>query len=379
MDLGPAFALRFGDEPEVVVRSPGRVNLIGEHTDYNEGWVLPVAVDLGTWLAARPRSDGLLSVASLRLEVEDRAHLADLRPTEGPRWTRYVRGMAALLLEAGEPLVGADVLIDGDLPLEAGLSSSASLEMGVAVLLLALAGRPVDRRGLARLGRRVENEVVGVQSGIMDQLAVACGEEGRALLIDCRTLRVEPVPFPPGMALLVIDSGIPRSLDASPYNQRRAECRAALRGLQEAEPRLRALRDATPELLEAHPLAPLLGRRARHVVGENRRVHQAATALRSGDTAHLGRLMVEAHRSLRDDFEASTPEIDSLVEMAVSKPGVPGARLTGAGFGGSVVALVEEQRAQPAGGEIVESYRRTTGRAGRAYICLPGPGVSVIG
>jgi len=379
MDLGQAFALRFGDEPEVVVRSPGRVNLIGEHTDYNEGWVLPVAVDLGTSLAARPRSDGLLNVAALRLGADDRAHLSDLRPAEGPRWTRYVRGMAALLLEAGEPLIGADLLIDGDLPLEAGLSSSASLEMGVAVLLLSLAGRPIDRGGLARLGRRVENEVVGVQSGIMDQLAVACGVEGRAILIDCRTLQIEPVPFPPGMALLVIDSGVPRSLDASPYNRRRAECQAALRALREVEPRLGALRDATPELLAAHPLDSLLGRRARHVVGENRRVHQAAAALRSGDTAHLGRLMVEAHRSLRDDFEASTPEIDSLVEMALSKPGVHGARLTGAGFGGSVVALVEAQRARPAGGEIVENYGRTTGRAGRSYICLPAPGVSVIG
>jgi galactokinase len=379
MDLRQAFALRFGDEPALVVRSPGRVNLIGEHTDYNEGWVLPVAVDLGTSLAARPRSDGVLNVATLRLGAEDRVRLSDLRPAQGPRWTRYVRGMAALLLEAGEPLIGADLLIDGDLPLEAGLSSSASLEMGVAVLLLSLAGRPVDRERLARLGRRVENEVVGVQSGIMDQLAVACGVEGRALLIDCRTLQVEPVPFPPGMALLVIDSGIPRSLEASPYNRRRAECRAALRALQEVEPPLRALRDVTPELLERYPLDSLLGRRARHVVGENLRVHQATAALRSGDSARLGRLMVEAHRSLRDDFEASTPEIDSLVEMAVSEPGVQGARLTGAGFGGSVVVLVEEQRAQPAGAEIVEKYGRATGRAGRAHVCLPGPGVSVLG
>lgn len=371
-----AFVDVFGERPTVLARSPGRVNLIGEHTDYNEGWVLPAALNLGTTVAARPRPDGVLHTLALRFKAEDQSRLDDLRPREGPEWTRYVRGMAAMLLEAGCELMGADLVIGGDLPLRAGLSSSASLEMGVAVTLAALAGCTVDPNVLARLGQQAENEIVGVRSGIMDQLAAACGEQDHALLIDCRTLKVEPVPIPPDVRILVLESGVSRTLAGSAYNQRRAECESALHKLQTARPDLQALRDVTPELLEveARRLSPVEVRRVRHVVTENERVLESSAALRRGDVIAFGQFMVASHASLRDDYQVSSPELDELVTIALASPGVFGARLTGAGFGGCAVALVESRQAERAAQAIPEHYRRATGRAGDAYICYASDG-----
>jgi galactokinase len=371
---------RFGAPPDLVVCSPGRVNLIGEHTDYNEGWVFPAALDLGTLVAARRRDDGVLRSAALRMNDEDAARLADLRPREGVAWTRYVRGMAAMLHESGCVIPGADLLIDGDLPLSSGLSSSASLEMGIAVVLAALADCTIERKALARLGQRAENEIIGVQSGIMDQLAVACGVAGHALLIDCRSLESTPVPIPPEVRIVVIDSAVPRTLAGSAYNQRRAECEAALHKLRAAQPDLRALRDVTPELLaaEAQRLDGVELQRARHVVTENERVLASVAALRQGDVAQFGQLMIESHASLRDDYAVSGPELDTLVATALETPGVLGARLTGAGFGGCVVALVEAQHAEAAVATIGERYRRLTGRQGAAYICAPSDGAHVV-
>ena len=371
------FAAVFGGAPDLVVRSPGRVNLIGEHTDYNDGWVLPAALDIGTDLAARPRSDGMLRFVAARLEgASDEAPVDDLRPDDGPEWTRYVRGAAALVRESGCEFPGADILIDSDLPIGAGLSSSASVEIGVALVVLTLGGATMDPRTLARLGQRVENEVVGVRSGIMDQLAVACGLAGHALLIDCRSLDTEAVAIPDDVRVLVVDSAVPRTLAGSAYNQRRAECESALRCLQAADPDLRALRDVTPELLSAeqHRLDGAQVRRARHVVTENQRVLDSAAALRRGDVADFGRLMLDSHASLRDDYEVSGPELDTLVAIAVQTPGVLGARLTGAGFGGCAVALAAADQAGAAAGAIAERYRRTTGRRGSAVICTPSRG-----
>lgn len=373
------FRAAFDALPELIARAPGRVNLIGEHTDYNDGYVLPMALDMGTTVAASRRSDGLLRVLAPRVAGKDVARLDDLRPREGPEWTRFVRGVAALLLAGGCAIPGADLLIDGDLPLSAGLSSSASLEVGVAAALMGLAGCPVERVALARLGQRVENQIVGLRSGIMDQLAVACGVAGYALLIDCRTLAITPVALPPDARVLVIDSGVPRALAASAYNQRRAECESALGKLRVARPDLQALRDVEPELLaaEAWRLDRVELGRARHVVGENRRVLESLAALSGGDVAGFGALMSASHRSLRDDYEVSGPELDRLVELALATPGVFGARLTGAGFGGCVVALVETPQADAAAAGIVARYRQTTIRTGRAYVCLPGAGVRV--
>jgi galactokinase len=373
------FAQAFGGRPALIVRSPGRVNLIGEHTDYNDGWVFPAALEMGTDVAARRHRERVLRVVAPRLGAEDEVPLDDLRPREGPEWTRYVRGSAALLRATGCAIPGADVLIDSDLPIGAGLSSSASLELGVAVALATLAGCVIDREMLARLGQRVENEIVGVQSGVMDQLAVAGGVAGHALLIDCRTLQTEPVPIPPDVRVLVLDTAVPRTLAGSAYNQRRAECESALRALQAVEPNLRALRDVTPDLLTAEQgrLQGVELQRARHVVTENQRVLDSAAALRHGDVAQFGRLMSASHASLRDDYEVSGPELDTLVNIALETPGVLGARLTGAGFGGCAVALVAAQHAREAVVAIAESYRRVTGRTGSASICFPSEGTHV--
>jgi len=377
--VADSFISAFGSMPAVVAEAPGRVNLIGEHTDYNEGWVLPAALTLGTAVAARIRSDRQLRVISRRLDAEDHADLDNLRPADGPEWTRYVRGMAQMLVDFGCEVPGAEVLIDGDLPLGAGLSSSASLELAVGAALADLAGDRIDPKKMAQLGRRAENEIVGVQTGLMDQLAVALGRKGHALLIDCRSLDAATVPVPGEARILILDTGARRSVGDSDYNRRREECHAALSELRKARPELVSLRDVTPELLEKDGwrLGQTELRRARHVVTENARVRRAADALYGDDLAVLGELMNSSHASLRDDFEVSSPALDAMVEAALSWPGVYGARLTGAGFGGCVVALVAAQFAPAALIQIPEVYKSRTGSAGRAYLCAPGDGASV--
>ncbi|WP_346618510.1 galactokinase [Blastococcus montanus] len=378
--LRAEFTRLTGEPPALVVRSPGRVNLIGEHTDYNDGFVLPVALDRGTVVAARRRPDGRLRTTALRMGGTDERSLTGLDPREGPDWSRYVAGAAAVLQESGHDVPGADLVVDSDLPIGAGLSSSASLELGVLVALLALTGDALAPETLARLGQRVENEVIGVRSGIMDQLAVACGTAGHALLVDCRTLGTRAVPVPAGTKILVLDSAVPRTLAGSAYNQRRAECEAALEALRAVDPGLSALRDVTPELLAAHGhlLDDVLLRRARHVVTENARVLAGTAALEGGDAAAFGELMAGSHASLRDDYEVSVPQLDTLVEIAVGTPGVLGARLTGAGFGGCAVALATADRAVDAAAEITTRYREATGRPGEATVCVPSDGTGVV-
>jgi galactokinase len=369
-----------GAPADVVVRSPGRVNLIGEHTDHNDGWVLPAAIDRGTDVVARRRPDRLLHVRSASLGVVDEVNLDGLDPQAGPAWARYVRGSAALLLEASIDLPGADLELDGDLPIGGGLSSSASVELGVATALLALAGESMAPTELARLGQRVENEVVGVASGLMDQLAVAWGRRDHALLIDCRSAAVEPVPLPADVRLLVLDSAVPRQLAESGYNDRRAECERALEALRPTRPGIIALRDVSSAEVEAASdrLDPVAFRRARHVATEDERVLVAADALRRGAVAAVGELLVASHASLRDDFEVSVPELDALVDIAISTPGVHGARLTGAGFGGCALALVDAAAVDAAAIEVVARYREATGRPGTAFACAAADGVRVV-
>ena len=378
-ELRAAFQHAFGAPPDLVVRSPGRVNLIGEHTDYNDGFALPFALHLSTDVAVRRNRSGQLRTIARRVDATDTRPVAALRPAEGPAWGRYVAGAAALLREAGFELPGADLLIDSDLPLGAGLSSSASLELGVLVALLGLAGADMDRTDLARLGQRIENEIIGVRSGIMDQLVIARGVAGSALLVDCRTLATAPVPLPAGIRVLVLDSAVPRTLAGSAYNTRRAECEAALRRLQDVTPGLRALRDVTPGMLAANGarLPDVELRRARHVVTENARVHASVAALLAGDVATLGRLMVDSHVSLRDDYAVSGPELDTLVDIALAVPGVLGARLTGAGFGGCAVAVVIAEQADSAATTITSRYRASTGRPGTASVTVPSRGTHV--
>ena len=372
------FIQYFGEEPALLVRSPGRVNLIGEHTDYNEGWVLPAALTMGTVVTARRRPDRILHTVARLVGGEDQVALDDLMPGEGPQWTRYVRGITAMLCEMGCSIPGADLLIDGDLPLGSGLSSSASMEMAVAVALTELADCKIDPKEMAKLGQRAENEIVGVQSGIMDQLAAVFGVASHALLIDCRTLDIDLVPISPDIRVLILDSAMPRELVGTALNRRRAECNSAVRKLQEVQPNIKALRDVTSEILEQEGwrLDANELRRARHVVTENGRVHSSVMSLSRGNIAEVGRLMVASHQSLRDDYEVSLPELDTLVTIATNDiKGVYGARLTGAGFGGCALALVEASEAEAASAQIINRYREATGREGRAYICIPGDGV----
>jgi galactokinase len=326
--------------------APGRVNLIGEHTDYNDGFVLPVALELGTTVLGAPRDDGRVRVHSRNLGAKGEFFLDAPGPGKTGRWVDYVEGVAQALLARGHALHGADLVLASDVPRGAGLSSSAALEIAVGFALLSLSGEdgPIDRVALAKAGQSAEHQYVGTRCGIMDQLVSACASAGAALLVDCRSLATEDVLLPvEGVAILVTDTRKKHSLASSEYNTRRAECERAVELLGEELPGIAALRDVGPEDLERHAARlpdPVL-RRARHVVSENARTLAAARALRAGDVAAAGALFVESHRSLQHDYEVSVDELDHLVDVAISLPGVYGARMTGGGFGGSTVSLVD--------------------------------------
>ncbi len=363
------FRQAFGAEPEFAVRAPGRVNLIGEHTDYNDGFVLPAAIDLELELAGRAREGSRLDLRSV--ETPEPASF-ELAQPEASGWGRYAAGVALAMKQAGLPLKAFEGAVAGSLPPGAGLSSSAALELAVARALAHAAGVAWDGPAMARLCQRAENEYVGNRCGIMDQLAVALGRAGHALLIDCRTLAVDPVPVPADLAIVVCDSARPRRLVESAYNERRAECEEAARLLG-----LPALRDATPESIEAAGLPPRLAGRARHVVAENGRVLALAAALRTHDHSAAGRLMYASHESLRELFEVSSREPDLLVELAAGLSGCFGSRLTGAGFGGCTVSLVAAGRAESFARALSASYRERTGLSARVWICQAVNGVSV--
>ncbi len=367
-----AFTSRFGEPPALVVRAPGRVNLIGEHTDYNDGFVLPMAIDRATWIALQPRDDGVVVCHS-----EDRAepcHFA-LDGLEEPSdaWCGYVEGVAWALGMAAGALAGWEGVVATDVPIGASMSSSAALEMAVARAFAAVSAISWDPVAMAQAGRRAENEWVGVSSGIMDQLTSAAGRPGHALLVDCRTLDIDPVPLPESVAVLVLDTGTRRSLTGSAYNERRRQCEAAAAALG-----VEALRDATLTDLTAAGLPPDLHRRAHHVITENARVLAAAQAMRAGDAAAMGTLMDASHASLRDDYEVSGPELDAITAAARSAPGCFGARMTGAGFAGSAIALVDAPAVEAATAHVEDAYRATTGRAATVYPTRAAGGAAVV-
>jgi galactokinase len=328
----------------IAVRAPGRVNLIGDHTDYNEGFVLPLAIDLETVVRARPRAD-----AEIRLRSD----------TSG--WEPYAAAVAQVLAERGRAAVGIEGTISSSVPVGAGLSSSAALEVALALALCDAAGFELPPLQLALACQEAELLATGVPCGIMDQLASVAGVAGHALLIDCRSLEVRPIRLPSELAVLVVHSGVSRQLADSAYAERRAACEAVAARLE-----VRALRDATAEQVRDEP-------RARHVVSENARVLAAGAALAAGDTAALGPLLSESHRSLRDDYEVSTPELDVLV-AALEKAGALGARLTGAGFGGCVVALARAADAEQVAAGAIARYGAETGLEPRLFRCRAAAG-----
>jgi galactokinase len=373
--LTQAFEQSYGRPPQLIAEAPGRVNLIGEHTDYNLGFVLPVAIDRTVAVAAAPRGDPVIRVHALDFEARDEFRWDTVRRFPGGGWRSYPRAVAWSLAEAGHGLIGADITIAGDVPPGAGLSSSAATELAAAGALAELAGLSIPPRELAIICQRAENAFVGVRSGIMDQFASALGVAGHALLIDCRSLEVEPVALPDeDIAIVVADSNVPRTLADTAYNQRRAECAEAARILG-----IESLRDADLAMLDArHAALPDdVFRRARHVVTENARVLQAADALRRDDLQTLGELMYGSHESLRADFQVSVPELDLLVELARATGGVLGSRLTGAGFGGCTVSLVRSQALEDFRRQVVSAYRERTGLEAAMHVCRAVDGLKV--
>jgi galactokinase len=348
-----------GREKPFLAVAPGRVNLIGEHTDYNDGWVLPMAIDRRVGVAARGRDDLVLRAHSVVFNDTRELRLADLGSPGGSEWIDYVAGTAWAVAGAGYPVSGADIVVDGDVPLGSGLASSAAIEMATARALCAVAGIGWSPVEMALIGQRVEGEYIGVKGGVMDQFTAVMGERGHALLLDCRTLKPTLVPMPDGAVVVVMDTGAPRSLAASAYNDRSRSCREAVAALQAVDPSIRALRDVDLGLLESEKshLDPTVYRRARHVVTEIDRPRAMAEALRRADFADAGRLMNESHASLRDFYEVSSVELDYFTGLARAHPACFGARLTGAGFGGCAIALVSAAGAEGFIEDVHAGYR----------------------
>lgn len=375
-----AFAQRFGGEP-VVVRAPGRVNLIGEHTDYNDGFVLPVAINRDVLFAVRPRDDRTVDLYSLNFEGRATFSLDRLEPDPEQPWSNYVRGVAQQLLREGLPLKGMEGVVEGNVPIASGLSSSAAMEVAALMAFQALGGWEMDGAKAALLCQRAENEFLGVRVGIMDQFISRLGRKDHALFIDCRTLAYEPIPLhAQGHVFMVADSRKSRELAASEYNVRRAQCEQAVAALRDGLPEIKALRDVTPAafLQESWRLDTLTGRRARHVVSEDDRVLRAIAALRGGDLAGFGALMNDSHESLRFDYEVSSRELDVLVGAARQVDGCAGARLTGAGFGGCTVSLVAEAAVPEFERHVRATYQRETGTEPVIYRCTAEDGTGVV-
>ena len=377
-----SFASRVGgDAPPAIAIAPGRVNLIGEHTDYNDGFVTPMALQLGVAVAARPRADRRVRFHSSTSGDMREFDLDALPPPGRHGWVTYVAGVAWALEGAGHHLCGLDAVIEGDLPSGVGLSSSAALEVAVARAWLHAAGLAWDAVACAHICRRAENEFVGVACGIMDQFAATCSREGRAMLLDCRSLETTFVRLPDSVSVIVFDTGVRRSLASSAYNERRASCDLAMDALRRTRPALVALRDVDAAMLdEARPLLDdVTWRRAAHVVGEMGRPAAFAAALERGDLAAAGALMDASHASLRDMYEVSCPELDRAAELARADTHCWGARMTGAGFGGCIVALVERAHAAAFAESLRSRYAREVRPDGRALVCSASAGVHIAG
>jgi galactokinase len=370
-----AYEQAWGDTPQWVVTAPGRVNLIGEHTDYNDGFVLPCAIDFQTVVLAKSRNDNEIRVVAADFQQTDQSFIDAAyvaHPTQ--LWANYVRGMAQAMRLNGFALKGVDLSIAGDVPQGAGLSSSASLEVAIGLALARASGQNISMTQLAQMGQQAENQFVGCQCGIMDQLVSAQGQAHHAMLIDCRTLHMQAVPIPEDMAILIVHSGVRRGLVESAYNERREQCERVA-----AYFKVKALRDVTLSQLNAaaSELDPIEFRRARHVISENERTQRAAQALLLSDMALMGELMAQSHKSMKEDFEITTPHIDHLVALLQTAVGAyGGARMTGGGFGGCVVALVRQSNVQAVQEMLNTNYKTPDGAAPRQWVCLPSAGAN---
>ena len=377
-----AFASVFEGQADVVVQAPGRVNLIGEHTDYNEGFVFPAAIDRWAVVAARSRVDSQVRIYSAMHEEVAEFRADDVLETQG-NWADYPKGVVREFQKLGHSLCGFDAAIVGNVPMGAGLSSSAAVEMAVGKGLVVLNRIEISGPDLALLGQRAENHFVGVNCGIMDQFISANGRAGHALFLDCRDLSFELVPlFGDDVQIVICNSSVTRGLTDSAYNNRRSACESGVSLLARAMGAdIRALRDVSMEMMDVHggALSETVLKRCRHVITENERTQRAVALLKKGDLSGFGQLMVASHESLRDDYEVSGKELDLLVEIALNVPGVFGARMTGAGFGGCTVNIVERDAVPALTDAINEKYSRITGLTPEIYVCSAVNGAELVG
>ena len=379
--LRPRFRAEFGraDAAQIAV-APGRVNLIGEHTDYNDGWVLPMAIDRRIGVAFAPRDDRVLRVHSVVFGETREISIDEIVPPGGSEWISYVIGVAWAMTSSGLGVSGADLVVDGDVPLGSGLSSSSALVMATARALCEISGAPWSPVEMALLGHRVESDWIGIKGGVMDQFTAAMAREGHALLLDCRSLSHSPVHIPGEAVVIVMDTGAPRTLAGSAFNERSASCRAAVAALRAADPAVYALRDVNLEFLQANRgrLDETTYRRAHHVVEENARPQAMADALAEGDLAKAGRLMDESHFSLRDLYEVSSFELDLFTELARKHPACHGSRLTGAGFGGCAIALVSAAGAEDFMEATHSRYQSKVELPSSVFACRPESGARLL-
>lgn len=369
------FRTRFGQTPRIF-RAPGRVNLIGEHTDYNEGFVMPAAVEFSAYVGACANSQRHLVIQSKEFPGQFEFEIDRLPERRTGEWCDYVLGVARVLQQQGVKLAGLNLLLHGEVPIGSGLSSSAALEVASALAFLGVSNAELPRPEIAKLCRKAENEFIGARVGIMDQFVSCTGKAGHALLLDCRSLEYKFAPIPAGIELVVCNTKVKHDLATGAYNKRREECEEAVHSFAKWDPKVHALRDVSVAMLEQHVrnLKPVIAKRSTHVVCENQRTLDAARAFADGDLTKVGRLMRESHNSLRDLYEVSCRELDVMVDSAEGLPGFIGGRMTGGGFGGCTVNLVREESAQDFANQIAMRYRKATGIEPQIYLCTAQDG-----
>ena len=374
-EIAKAFAKLYGGQPRIF-RAPGRVNLIGEHTDYNEGLVMPAAINFSTFVAITPRDDARVKIHSDEFKDDASVDLADPPARGRKHWSDYPIGVAVKLQESGRKLSGANMFVHGEVPLGSGLSSSAAIEVSTALGLLDAAGEKIDRLQLAKICQQAENEFVGARTGLMDQFIACFGKADHAVMLDCRSLESQALPLPEQVKLVVCNTMVKHELASGEYNARRDQCEAAVRILSQHLPNVKSLRDVTAEdvVKFREQLGDLLYRRCLHVTTENDRVRAAADALREGDLKTFGKLMYKSHESLRDDYEVSCKELDCLVDLAREVTGVCGARMTGGGFGGCTINLVDVSAIDDFSRTIKARYAELVGKNPEIYVCTAADG-----
>jgi galactokinase len=378
--LAANFRQRFGAEP-LICRAPGRVNLIGEHTDYNDGFVMPFAIDKHFYVAGAARDDDRISVYTQTLDKAVEFRIGDKPQGEEDKWGLYVAGVAAIMQRSSGKVRGANLIVDSDIPFGAGLSSSAAMEVAIGLALDSLSNTSLDKRQIALNGQKVEHEFLGVRSGIMDQFASALCLEGHALLLDCRSLEVQNVPLNvDGCVMVVADTRVKHSLASSEYNDRRRQCEEGVEIISRRSPDVKALRDVSLSQLSEYTaeMSEEVLRRCRHVITENERTLAAAEAVRRGDSAKLGELMYASHESLRTDYEVSCAELDFLVDQAKELDGVVGSRMTGGGFGGCTITVVKADTFESFRSDIERAYEAQFKHVPDVFIVEPSEGARFI-